>query len=86
MPQNLQKWFIMLVQVTNTTFTIVCSIGVFTFLGQKIDEKLLLPVLGGSLFTVCGFIIGVLGAAASLRHFFRFLQKRDEEKKKNRAA
>ena len=86
MPQNIQKWLTMLVQVTNTTFTIACSVGGFTFLGQKIDEKLHLPGLGGSLFTILGFIIGVLGAGASLKHFFVYLRKRDEEKKKDRAV
>lgn len=81
MPQNFQKWIVMMVQVTNTTLTIVCSIAVFTWLGQKLDEKFHLPVLGGSLFTILGFIIGVLGAGASLRRFFAFLSSRDEQEK-----
>ena len=84
MPQNIQKWIVMMVQVTNTTLTIVCSIGVFTWLGQKMDEKVHLPVLGGSLFTIFGFIIGVLGAGAALRRFFVYLRERDQEEKNDK--
>ena len=84
MPQNIHKWFVMLVEVTNTTLTIALSVGIFTWLGQKIDEKLHLPVFGGSLFTVVGFIIGVAGAGAALKHFFRYLREWDKEEKKEK--
>jgi len=84
MPGNIQKWFVMMIHVTNTTLTIVCSIGVFTWLGQKLDENLQMTVLGGSLFTVLGFIIGVAGAAAALRSFFVYLNQRDQEEKKKK--
>ena len=83
MPENIQKWIVMMVQVTNTTLTIALSIWFFTWMGQKLDQKLNLPVLGGSLFTILGFIIGVLGAGASLRRFFIFLGERDAQNKKN---
>jgi len=83
MPQNIEKWLVMMVHVTNTTLTIALSVGVFTWLGQKLDEKFNLPVLGGSLFTVLGFIIGVVGAGAALKSFFAYLKERDKEEKKN---
>ncbi len=81
MPENIQKWIVMLVQVTNTTLTIVLSIGIFTWLGQKLDEKFAVSLLGGSLFTILGFIIGMLGAGAALRRFFVYLTQRDQEEK-----
>ncbi len=84
MPQKIQKWLIMLTQVTNTTLTIALSVWVFTWLGQKLDEKLHLPVFGGSLFTVVGFIIGVGGAGAALKHFFAYLREWDEKEKRNK--